>query len=606
MQTIYSDFIENIINNENLIDVGRFGKASQSSLSKWSKENDAQRAVDGTISKDFSFHTGNEFEPWWKIEFSRPFNIQHIVINNRKGKPYNQIAEKIEVYGLSEDGLEILIHKGQVIFGSLPESLPLLLSLYGNNRIQAITIKLKDTNYLHLCTINILAKENVIDKFNKNHMFVANRKDGLGERLRSILNVILLSQITGGKSRFTWKSIPSHQRVFHSFSTKENIFNEEFIEKNIIDESTINTMQLIPLLEVDHATEVDNFDAVLVSQGLLHTQFSDKSLITRLDYKGAYESIGFSDRIVTAQILAKEIIEKNRTVSIHLRAGDIVYGVHRITNSCVPKVVPAYIASLLIDYFKELDYQVIVFGQDEDFCKGICKDKGVLYSQDLCNPRFSEDQKAIFDITLMSKSELIVAGKSGFSTLAGLVGDVSVKYFDHFLSYTEVIQAFYDAINESGTLNRDFTSPLMKCYSIMHFLIMYGDHLNVDYKIKLIKFCKKLDEKNTFIQIMKSVYLFENGDYSESELEILELFSPNLDYNIYWLVRANKLNYFLKPIRFCAENGSAVFAAILLMCNVHNSTDIDIKFYEDILLKMHYQGLGWNILNSEIEKFNGL
>ena len=97
MQTIYSDFIENIINNENLIDVGRFGKASQSSLSKWSKENDAQRAVDGTISKDFSFHTGNEFEPWWKIEFSRPFNIQHI-------RPLAKVAEGFKIRNTSITG----------------------------------------------------------------------------------------------------------------------------------------------------------------------------------------------------------------------------------------------------------------------------------------------------------------------------------------------------------------------------------------------------------------------------------------------------------------------------------------------------------------------
>lgn len=47
MQIIYSHFIDNLIKKESLINVGRFGKASQSSLSKWSKENDAQRAVIG-------------------------------------------------------------------------------------------------------------------------------------------------------------------------------------------------------------------------------------------------------------------------------------------------------------------------------------------------------------------------------------------------------------------------------------------------------------------------------------------------------------------------------------------------------------------------------
>ena len=600
-----SNLISKICENEGLVDISHLGIASQSSLSKWSKENDSQRAVDGTISKDFSFHTGNEFEPWWKIEFSSPFNIQHIVINNRKGKPYNQIASKIAVYGLSEDGLEFLIHKGQVVFGSLPESLPLLLSLYGENKIKAITIKLEDTNYLHLYSVNILAKVNILDRLNESYTFVGNRTDGLGERLRSVLNIILLSKITGGDFRFSWRSVLDHNKEFHATSTKEEIFNKKFIKKRIIDSSFINSMELIPLSELN-IDNIDNYDGVLVNQSSLYVQTSEMSLRSGLDYRGAYESIGFSDNIVLAQQLANGVTQKNKTVSIHLRAGDIVYAQHRITNSCVPKVIPAYIASLLIDYFKGLGYQVIVFGQDEMFCEGICKDKDVLYSKNLCNSRFSEAQKAIFDITLMSKSEIIVGGQSGFSTFAGLVGGVPVKYFDKFFSYTEIIKAFYDAMDECGTLNRDFTSPLMKSYSIMHFLIMYGDHLGINYKLKLINFCKELDEKNTFFQIMKSVYLFKNGDYSESEANLLELFRPNIDYDIYWLVRGNKLNYFLKPIRFCAENGSAVFAAILLMCNIHNSTDIDIKFYEDILLKMNNQELGWNLLNNEIEKIKGL
>lgn len=605
MQIIYSNFIEDIIKNENLIDIGRLGKASQSSLSKWSKENDAQRAVSGKDFKDYAFHTEKEVNPWWQIDFSRPFNIQHIVINNRKAEPYNQIASKIEVYGLSEDGLEVLIHKGQVVFGSLPNSLPLILSLYGKNRFKAITIKLKDTNYLHLCCISVLAKVNILDSLNESHVFVGNRTDGLGERLKSILNVILLSKITGGDFRFSWKSVLDHHKKFHATSTKEEIFNKEFINKRIIDNTFINSMKLIPLSELN-TKNIDSYDGILVNQSPLYVQTSEMSLRSGLDYKWAYESIGFSDNIVLAQQSANGVTQKNKTVSIHLRAGDIVYAQHRITNSCVPKVIPAYIASLLIDYFKELGYQVIIFGQDEIFCEGICKDKDVLYSQHLCNPKFSEAQKAIFDITLMSESEIIVGGQSGFSTFAGLVGGVPVKYFDKFFSYTEIIKAFYDAMDECGTLNRDFTSPLMKSYSIMHFLIMYGDHLGVDHKLKLINFCKELDEKNTFFQIMKSVYLFENGDYSESEVSLLELFRPNLDYDIYWLVRDNKLNYFLKPIRFCAENGSAVFAAILLMCNIHNSTDIDIKLYEDILLNTHNQELGWKILNSELEKFKGL
>ena len=48
-------------------------KATQSSVSKWSRgitpEEDARRGVDGNPAKDYGFHTDDDENPWWMVDF---------------------------------------------------------------------------------------------------------------------------------------------------------------------------------------------------------------------------------------------------------------------------------------------------------------------------------------------------------------------------------------------------------------------------------------------------------------------------------------------------------------------------------------------------------
>ena len=63
---MFQKLIQTICKLENLIDVGNKGIASQSSLSKWSKENDATRALLPLIKNNFAFHTDKQDFPWWQ------------------------------------------------------------------------------------------------------------------------------------------------------------------------------------------------------------------------------------------------------------------------------------------------------------------------------------------------------------------------------------------------------------------------------------------------------------------------------------------------------------------------------------------------------------
>lgn len=69
---------------DKLIDVAKNKKATQSSVSQFSKFDDASRACrDDLIIDDYAFHTQEENNPWWMIDLEEEYQIESIVITNR-------------------------------------------------------------------------------------------------------------------------------------------------------------------------------------------------------------------------------------------------------------------------------------------------------------------------------------------------------------------------------------------------------------------------------------------------------------------------------------------------------------------------------------------
>ena len=156
---MFEQLIEELCQKEGLIDIGSFGVATQSSTSKWSRENDAQRAVSNLGILDYAFHTDKEKKPWWQIDFEKPKDISYIIISNRKRKPFNEIASRLLITALNEQGEDVVLHSGNLCIGSLPDTLPLILPVSNISSIKNIKITLLKNDYLHLADVKILSKK---------------------------------------------------------------------------------------------------------------------------------------------------------------------------------------------------------------------------------------------------------------------------------------------------------------------------------------------------------------------------------------------------------------------------------------------------------------
>lgn len=142
--------------NANLINVALNKPATQSSISRWSKPDEAGTAVNGIKSGEQSFHTDFEANPWWQVDLEKSYAISALSIFNR-GKKGSLIADRAKSLTvlLSNDqtGWE-KIYSGGLSFGGVLDNTPLIVNAQGKTA-RYVRLQLEEKNYLHLDEVEI-------------------------------------------------------------------------------------------------------------------------------------------------------------------------------------------------------------------------------------------------------------------------------------------------------------------------------------------------------------------------------------------------------------------------------------------------------------------
>ncbi len=123
--------------------------AQQSSVSCWSKPNDAQGAVNGFKDGGYGFHTNEEENPWWQVDLLENYALTEIRVYNRIDW-CEERAKTLQIY-LSQDkkNWKRVYHNDEnYIFGGV-DGRPLIVAL--NSHIaRYIRLQLQETTALHL------------------------------------------------------------------------------------------------------------------------------------------------------------------------------------------------------------------------------------------------------------------------------------------------------------------------------------------------------------------------------------------------------------------------------------------------------------------------
>ncbi len=257
--------------------------------------------------------------------------------------------------------------------------------------------------------------------------FVASRTDGLGERLRGLINAMILAEHFGVEYKFIWPERGAGSQQHHAIVRARATFNRTFlglhhIEKITPEEYPPLTGRLQPPAEI-RALLASPVKGIAVTQEPIDRLIDLRELKNlRGKYRRAFYRIRFTKEALLAVESATIVPLPRNAVAVHLRAGDIIYGSFRMSSAATHKAACYPVVKQLIMRLKAEGKNPIIFGQDQTVCRLLADKFGLVLATDIVT---YDDQlcAALSEIVVMSRCDEIYAGASGFSILAGLIGD---------------------------------------------------------------------------------------------------------------------------------------------------------------------------------------
>lgn len=408
----------------------------------------------------------------------------------------------------------------------------------------------------------------------QNKIIVANRFDGLGERLIAILNAIYLANNCKVTFKFIWNDMDEFDEnvgkgkniIFPSVPTKEYFFESTFIEKfffyNYQDPHFDHELWYHKNQNIKNIIK-DLFKNRQVVQCNLavriDTYFND---IEPFEYRkqigNIWHNIPFSKDISEAIYYANTISkELDNYSTLHIRGGDIVYRsniLYLLTSIALP-------AHLAIEIIKSCDNKLVIMGNDIGLnkeLKTMFNEQGKIFvAEDFFGQKkFNATQKAIFDIILMSRSKkLYFSGHSGFSVLSYLIGSCEPIYIYDKYSTKEKYQ-----IIEKNMKHYQF-DLWHQSFSYM-YLYKYGQELGLPLSVQLehLESAITLRDDAFIYKVLFIDILLQQERYQDAEnwiksniIDKMHLFFKDLLYETHG-VRGDFLYYFLFNNYFNIKN----------------------------------------------------
>lgn len=566
-----------------MMDVAPRGTASQSSTSRWSLPDDAQRAVQG-LAADYAFHTDCEPDPWWMLDLEQVYYPTVIVISNRRSRQLWDVTKKLSV-SVSEDGESwTTLHHGEVQFGTREDGIPLIIPTHERFGVRFVKISNSGETYLHLSSVSVFVQD-LREGREKNAVFVANRTDGLGARLMAIVNAIALSRYFKTGFEFSWDPVSSMETAAdHAIGSPSDIFSDDFLQNHLSDGRA--AVSLVDFLANEGRGEHGEQSKVLVPWTSIYDASSSlRTAVPPQALSDAFWQIGFSEKMARAINLARNLPLAGEGVGLHLRAGDIIYGRYRFNARFTSKVLPYPLCISFIESEKSKGHQPVLFGQDRELCHSISEHYGAIFVGDYHEQfEFDDHQAAIFDIVLMSRCKKVFGGSSAFSLIAQIAGQFELLDPSEILPAEERVSVLRHFVTGDGG-NHVAASDLQRSFCYWYMVFFFGDHLSNEELETCLRTALELDPCNSFYGVVLAVHLFQVDKHDESEAVLDYVASadfPRSSFGSLLSVARNRdsrrrlmLHKYLPPLKAMADCGmNAAVGLYAVACDANgNKTD---------------------------------
>ncbi|NTJ42918.1 hypothetical protein G6L28_09965 [Agrobacterium larrymoorei] len=362
-------------------------------------------------------------------------------------------------------------------------------------------------------------------------VFIAHRTDGFGARVYNMMITMMLAEAYGGDFRFTWRDT---SKEFHALDSAEEVFEKDFLVKHLASEQelkhiTASSYVIEPETQLNQALLEEVLSAgpqfIIVSrldepQELCCLPGYDENAVAKM-----FERIGFNSDLKKIVSSAREVDLPLRPAAVHLRSGDIVFGHYRLDIGFESKVIPLPLARVIILDLKRDGHSPVIFGQDQTTCNFLAEItdcRTVEQVADMSDMTVLE--RAVFEIVVLSRMEIIHAGMSLFAYVPAAIGTVPIH--DPLRIYTpqDIASLTMDGLQtfESSSL----VSPLQIafCYRIaLHF----AEGFQSDWKLAAVDGAIRNDPENVLYIFIMAQLLFEAGRNYEGDRVLASALSKN-------------------------------------------------------------------------------
>lgn len=544
-------------------------RAVLSSGSQWSTPDDAT-AVFEDSDRNFSFHTEKNEFPYLIVDLEAVHAIETIKLFNRKDG--FQFCARTIIVEISMDGLSWeIVHSGTVFWKGA-----FVLPLSGAVKARYVRLRLNERQYFHLDKVEVNAR--VFSDYGE-PVVVANRTDGLGERLNAMLNALWMSELCDAGFRFTWSDRFADD-LTHAIVPAERMFGTSFLADHLIAEE--DAAGIWPQTEMKRSFDsirwtLSQTGMIASPRALLTDVVTDMPDADASALQRAFRRIEFSPEVNHAIAVARDTKIRPGAVALHLRSGDIFFGEYRKYLNYTYKGITLPIAKEIVRHFVGQGQDVYIFGQDSESIAHIAQSCGGIDSDTLNTAetaKMERHQKAIYDVVLLSRFATIVGGSSGFSRQASWIGGGTV------LSPQELFPAsVHHAVSMSDLAGHASTYHPMHLAFGYWYAFFYGRKGRPPGEnIALLEKAIAFDPDNELYYFVLSSLLARNGDEARSGEVLRDLFavrhaSGNLKviFAIFTARTFGKYNVaeFFKPIEDLAASGRFFHAA--LVCALEKS-----------------------------------
>lgn len=403
---------------------------------------------------------------------------------------------------------------------------------------------------------------------NKNIYLFTGRKDGLGQRLLGLLEVMAVAYYYGFKFAFSWENNKEGNH-FHDVKSVHSMFSDAFIDKHYLGNIESNAVKIL----YGDAYVTPTIESII------------EDINYNVDYESLYNQIKFSDEIQSVLDYVKGNELPKDLIGIHMRAGDIVYGSFRRDSLFFDKVLQ-YPFILEIINRNEQNKNIILVGQDNVLMEYLKKEYNIGMAQDYYLEHFTSLQKIFFDIGLLIRCKMVYGANSAPVSLANKLSNNTLIDVHKSISNEEKM-----CVLKKWLLNDTVLHNIPKeqiAYACLTYLF-YGFNVDdVNDLIAINNLAKKMDESYALYHILDIVLLYQQKKYIQAEeeaLKYIEKYSTEKDlikgYATLYLkkfppkVAIENLRYLSYLENILTERDDLIFALVYVGIAYYYIGDID-------------------------------